>query len=101
MAGAILGDCIQVARSVFVAGAKFGEVQMSPVLAGALPGKIRNDSRRARKVTSVMPGRLRTDQFMLGLWSDRPLAVNYVSAVFCHILKRFFSYDSCCSEQCD
>ena len=69
---------------LFVAGAVFGEVQVSLFVAGAVFGEIWNDSRSAKccilqykmlvvgvkSITSVARGRLRTDGFMVGSFSD-------------------------------
>ena len=100
--GAVFGE-VQV--SLFVAGAVFGEVQVSLFVAGAVFGEIWNDSRSAKccifqyKMLVVglksarLRGRLRTDGFMLGSfsdpariilgsWSDRSRIGNDVSSVF-------------------
>ena len=80
---------------LFVAGAVFGEVQVSLFVAGAVFGEIWNDSRSAKccsfqyKMLVVgVKGNLglRTDGFMLGSFSDRPRIGNDVSSVFSKFL---------------
>ena len=85
--------------SLFVAGAVFGEVEVSLFVAGAVFGKIWNDSRSAkccifqykmlvvgREKEPRLRGGLRTDGFMVGSWSDRPRIGNDVSSVFSKFL---------------
>ena len=102
MAGAVFGE---FELSLFVAGAVFGEVELSLFLAGAVFGEVALSLFMAGAVfheiwnaivvffnTKCSPrlrGGLRTDGFMVGSFSDRPRIVNDVSSVFTKFLSHF------------
>ena len=69
-----------------MAGAVFGEVQLSLFVVGAAFGEVRNDSRGREllffRYKMLVARRRVFSRIMLGSWSDRPRIVNDVSAVF-------------------
>ena len=91
---------------LFVAGAVFGEVQVSLFVAGAVFGEIWNDSRSAKccifqykMLVLGVKGNLGCEagcgltvscsdhsRIMVGSWSDRPRIGNDVSSVFSKFL---------------
>ena len=76
---------------LFVAGAVFGEVQVSLFVAGAVFGEIWNDSRSAKccifQYKMLVVGV--KSRIMVGSCSDRPRIGNDVSAVFSKFLLDF------------
>ena len=94
--------------SLFVAGAVFGEVEVSLFVAGAVFGQIWNDSRSAKccifQYKMLVVGVKRNlgcgagcgltvssdhGRIILGSWSDRPRIGNDVSSVFSKFLGDF------------
>ena len=111
---------------LFVAGAVFGEVQVSLFVAGAVFGEIWNDSRSAkccifqyknarggRERSPRLRGGLRTDGFMVGSCSDHGRIGRALEMTFHPFSADFgrsiswqaqylvsLDYDACCSAHC-
>ena len=86
-----LMGCIQVAHSVFVAGAEFGEVQVSFFVAGTAFGEIWHDSRSAKCCIFQYKMRVGSAKSNLSCAAGCRLWKKHIFKNYCYNLKSGFS----------